>query len=413
MSRGTVLISGAGIAGQTLAYWLDRFGFVPTLVERASEARTEGYITDFLGAGYDVVEKMGLLPALLSAGYGLSELRLVDARGRRRGGFAGEAFRAATNGRYTSVARGELSGLLRRSVQERVETLFGDSITSLRNEPDGAEAHFEHAPTRRFDLVIGADGLHSNVRRLEFGPEFRYEKFLGYGAAALEASGYRPRDEGVYVAHAVPGAQVARFSLRHDRTMFLFIIADAAAASIDGRDILAQKRYLHARFRNAGWECPRILAALDACDRLYFDRVSQIRMHTWWRGRVALLGDAAFAPSLLAGQGAALAVVGAYVLAGELAGSAHIEQGLARYQDLLGPFVQRKQDQALVFASSFAPRTQLGVFLRNQLSRTLRVPLLARLVLGRSLPDELALPDYPLDGRPGRRVRVASHPDPA
>jgi 2-polyprenyl-6-methoxyphenol hydroxylase-like FAD-dependent oxidoreductase len=236
---------------------------------------------------------------------------------------------------------------------------------------------------------------------------------LGYGVAAFETNGYRPRDEGVYVAQAVPGAQVARFSLRHDRTMFLFTLADSVVASIDGRDVPAQKRYLHERFRNAGWECPRILAALDACDRLYFDRVSQIRMHTWWKGRVALLGDAAFAPSLLAGQGAALAVAGAYVLAGELAGSAHIEQGLARYQDLLRPFVQRKQDAALGFTSSFVPRTQLGVFLRNQLSRTLRVPLLAPLVLGPSLRDELALPDYPLERAPRSRACVASHPDPA
>ena len=171
----------------------------------------------------------------------------------------------------------------------------------------------------RFDLVIGADGLHSAVRRLAFGSQDRFETYLGYMAAVFEIGRYRPRDELVYVSHSAPGKLAARFAMRDDRTMFLLVFAAAAPPSPGADDIQAQKAILHSQFADAGWECPQILAALDRYENLYFDRVSQIRMNSWWRGRVALVGDAAFSPSLMAGQGAALAMIAAYVLASELA----------------------------------------------------------------------------------------------
>jgi 2-polyprenyl-6-methoxyphenol hydroxylase-like FAD-dependent oxidoreductase len=396
MATRTVLISGIGIAGPALAYWLLAHGLEPTLVERAPRPRSEGYIIDFWGTGYDVAEKMGLLPELERVGHQVREVRMVDRHGQRVGGFDAEVFRRATQGRYVTLGRADLSAALYRLVEPRVESLFDNTIAALEDEPDGVVVHLEAGGTRRFDVVIGADGLHSNVRGLAFGPTPHFEAFLGYTVAAFTTSGYYPRDEDVYVAYAAPGRQVARFSLRDDRTLFLIVIAEPEPASIATRGRAAQKRYVREQLSGIGWECARILDALDRCEELYFDRVSQIRMGSWSRGRIALVGDAAFAPSLLAGQGSALAMVAAYVLAGELSRASRPQEGFARYEARLRPFIEKKQRAAARFATSFAPRTRLGVFLRNHVATAFKVPLAAKLILGSSLADDLELPDYPL-----------------
>ena len=394
MTGKSVLISGLGIAGPALAHWLLRYGFSPTLVERAPAPRAEGYVIDFWGVGYDIVDEMGLLPEVLAAGYQLRELRLVGSRGERVGGFDAGVFGKATNGRYTSLPRGALSAILYRSIAQRVETLFGNSIIALEQDSDGVLAHFERESPRRFDLVVGADGLHSAVRKLVFGEEPAFERSLGYTVAAFETVGYRPRDEDVYVSHAAPGRQVARFSMRDDRTMFLLVVADPQAQAVDPGDTAANRRYIHERFASVQWECPQILAEMDRCDEVYFDRVSQIRMDRWSKGRVALVGDAAFAPSLLAGQGSALAIIGAYVLAGELSRAARPEDAFAAYEATLRPFLVQKQDAAERFASSFAPATQLGISLRNLITKAMGFAPVAKLAIGTTLRDDIELPNY-------------------
>ena len=207
MRNRTVLISGIGIAGPTLAYWLARHGFEPTLVEHSSTPRTAGYIIDFWGLGYDIAERMGLFPALRAAGYDVGELRFVNDRGRRVGGFGVDVFRSLTGGHYLSLPRGDLAKLIYDKIEGRCETLFGDSITSIEQSGDGVQVSFEHAPARWFDLVVGADGLHSAVRELVFGSEDRFEKYLGYTVAAFEVEGYQHRDEDVYVSYAIPASR--------------------------------------------------------------------------------------------------------------------------------------------------------------------------------------------------------------
>lgn len=392
-SAKTVLISGIGIAGPALAYWLLRHGIRPTLVERASKPRTGGYIIDFWGAGYDLVERMGLLPEVLSAGYSIREVRLVDSHSRRVGGFDAEVFRQATGGHYVSLARGDLSAMLYRSLDGRAETLFGDSLVGLDQDHDGVVAHFESSSPRRFDAVIGADGLHSVVREIVFGPSSQFERYLGYTVGAFQVSGYPHRDDDIYIGHSVPGRQVTRFSMRDGRTMFLLVAAEDRA-NVGANDGNSQRRYLKERFAGIGWECPEILRALERCEDLYFDRVSQIRLDEWSHGRVALVGDAAFAPSLLAGQGSALAIVAAYVLAGELASAARIPDAFERYETRLGAFMRRKQHAAESFAAAFVPRTQFGLLARNQITKALAVPGVAKLLMGSTLVDKIALPAY-------------------
>jgi 2-polyprenyl-6-methoxyphenol hydroxylase-like FAD-dependent oxidoreductase len=393
-----VLISGAGIAGPALAWWLDRYGFEPTIVETAPQLRRGGYVIDFWGAGFDIAERMGLVPELTRRGYRVREVRVAAADGKPVVSFAADAFSRMTQGRFVSLPRGELAAAIYEPIQERVETLFGDSIQFIEETGSGVEVAFRSGHSRTFDLVVGADGLHSQVRRLVFGnpsgERGEFEKYLGYKAAAFEVPGYRPRDELVYVMYTEVGQQVARFALRDDRTMFLFTFRDPDPGLPS--TLPEQKALLRGRFGQSGWECPQILDALDGAGELYLDRVSQIHMEArpglWSQGRVTLLGDAAFCVSLLAGQGSALAMVAASILAAELRDAAgDYTRAFARYQERFAPFVLKKQKAALRFASFFAPPSRLALHLRNQGMRLMRIPFLAEFLAGRDLADRIAL----------------------
>jgi 2-polyprenyl-6-methoxyphenol hydroxylase-like FAD-dependent oxidoreductase len=282
-------------------------------------------------------------------------------------------------------------------LEGKVETIFGDSVARIDQTDKNVRVAFEGGAERDFDLVVGADGLHSRVREIAFGAENRFEKYLGCKVAALEVSGYRPRDELTYVLYTEVGQQVGRFTMRGDRTLFLFTFADPDEAG--PCDLSSQKALLRRRFGSSGWECPQILDALEAANNLYFDRVSQIRMDEheglWTRGRVTLVGDAASCVSLLAGQGTALAMVAAYILAGELHRSkGDYAEAFARYQSLFGPFVREKQKAALRFAGFFAPKSNFSLFLRNQVMKLLDVPWIADLTVGRDIADRIPLPQY-------------------
>jgi len=389
----SVLISGAGIAGPTLAYWLKAAGFAPTLVEHAPKPRGGGYVIDFWGLGYDIAERMGLLGDINRAGYRMRELRVVDAHGRRVAGFGTKVFNELTGGRYVTLARSDLSRLLFGTIKDGTETIFGDEILALQEQTDHVRVNLQQGGERRFDLVVGADGLHSAVRRLAFGPQQQFEKQLGYLVAAFEATGYRPRDEDVYVMYSTPGRMLGRVALRDDRTLFLFVFAAGSEAPM--HDLAAQKAMLRAEFGDTGWECPRILDALASAQELYFDRVSQIKMERWSRGRIVLLGDAAFCASLLAGQGSALAMIAAYVLAGELGKTGQRpEQAFVNYETILRDYIAKKQAGAERFASAFAPKTRCGLLFRNLVITAAAIPGVARFTFGRDIVDRLRLPDY-------------------
>lgn len=390
-----VLISGAGIAGPTLAFWLHRYGVTPTLVEQAPALRTGGYIIDFWGAGFDIADRMGLLPDIRAAGYKVREVRVVGANGRRVAGFPVEVFARATNGRYLSVRRGDWADVLFSRLRS-IETIFGDSIVDIEQNDHRVMVTFQSGVVRPFDLVVGADGLHSRVRELTLGAENQFERFLGLKVAAFEVSGYRPRDELVYVMYTEVGRQVARFAMRDDRTMFLLIFADTASAV--PADLEEQKAVLRERFAASGWECPRVIDALERASSLYFDRVSQIDIppaSSWANDRVVLVGDAASCVSLLGGQGAALAMTAAYVLAGEIhRAGCDYRTAFARYEARFRPFVTTKQRMAIRFADAFAPKSRFSMFVRNRIMNLLTIPWVANLVTRGSFVDALKLPDY-------------------
>jgi 2-polyprenyl-6-methoxyphenol hydroxylase-like FAD-dependent oxidoreductase len=395
MKNRKVLISGVGVAGPCLAYWLSRYGFEPVLLERAPKLRSGGYIIDFWGLGFEIADKMGLVPALRHEGYRIEELRFEDARGRRTGGFDVRVFERLLQNRFVSILRSDLARLLYESLEGRVRTIFGDTVIRVEEEESDVRVTFEQAPTERFDLVIGAGGLHSPIRRLVFGPEDLYERYLGYYAASFSAEDYPHRDPRAYVSYAAPGRQVSRYSLRDGRTVFLLVFASDHRLRLEHHKFAAQVDLLRRLFGEDRWECPAMLNALESCTDLYFDPVSQIRMDAWSHGRVALVGDACFCPSLLAGQGSALAMLGAYILAGELKDAAGDHRVAFRnYEWLLRRFIEQKQRSAESFSRSFAPRTKFGIFARNRVTDFMSLPFIARFALGHLLTDSLCLPRY-------------------
>jgi 2-polyprenyl-6-methoxyphenol hydroxylase-like FAD-dependent oxidoreductase len=388
-----IAISGAGVAGPTLAYWLRQIGHQPTLIESAPRFRTGGYVIDFWGVGYRVAQLMGLEAAIRDAGYHMQSLRSVGPEGQIQASLSVDGFRRATGGELTSVARGDLAAVIYAAIEHDVETIFGDSITAIDQHPDRVSVSFGHADTRDFDLVVGADGLHSNVRRLAFGTGAGVEHYLGCLVAACVVDGYRPRDELVYVTYSRPGRSVARFSLRDDRTLFLFVFRSAEGR--DPGDLESRKALLWSEFADAGWECKHILAALDDASDVYFDVVSQIRMDRWRNGRVALVGDAAACVSLLAGEGTGLAMTAAYVLAGELhSADGDYRRAFEAYETRLRPFVEGKQAGAEKLIPVFATKTDLGIRFRHLVMRAMNFRLLGDLLVGRTLRDDIALPDY-------------------
>ncbi|MGH9821382.1 MAG: FAD-binding domain [Pyrinomonadaceae bacterium] len=390
-----IVINGAGVAGPALAYWLVEGGHEVLLVEEAPRFRSGGYIIDFWGLGYDICEKMGLIPQIRKLGYQVEEVRLVDENGRKNGGFGVDVFGRMTKGRFTSVRRSDLSRTIYDSVADKIETIFGDSIASIEEHNSGVRVGFDRVAPRDFDLVVGADGLHSRVRELAFGAEAAFEKDLGYYVAAFEADGYEPRDELVYMSHGTPGKQISRFSMRDNKTLFLFVFEGKFVTGMPLTNDGERRSALRKAFADVKWESPQILREMDRVSEIYFDRVSQIHLENWSMGRTVLIGDAAACVSLLAGEGTGLAITEAYVLAGELnkCGGDYLK-AFDRYHELLKPFLTKKQNSAAKFASSFAPSTSMGLAFRNLVTKLMRISWIADYFIGRDLRDDIELPNY-------------------
>lgn len=396
-----IAINGAGIAGTALAYWLSRMGHGVLLVEQAPELRSGGYILNLWGVGYDAVEKMGLLPTLLKLQYESDELRMVDSDGRTRGGYSSRALHDLAQGRIATLARTDIATAIHGLLDDRVEMIFGDSIVTIEDDGVRPRIGLEHAPNREVDLVIGADGLHSKVRQITFGAEEQFEYPMGCHVASFEVAGYRPREEDLYIAYTVPGRYIARFPVRDDKTLFFMLLRNEYLTGSFPAKESARKAALKSAFSGMGWECSAILSALESADDVYFDRVSQIRMEAWTKGRVALVGDSAACPSLLAGEGAGFALAEAYVLAGEIhRHGADLDSALQQYEKRIKPYTMRKQRYSANLVPSFVPKTAIGVRARDFATLLMRLPVFPRLLMGRYFRDAMVLPDYGIPCEP-------------
>ncbi|MFC4585495.1 FAD-dependent monooxygenase [Sphaerisporangium corydalis] len=320
MKNTTVLISGASIAGPALAYWLARYGCTVTVVEKAPGTRPGGQAVDFRGATHlTVLRRMGILEEVRRLQTGGADQDIIDGNGRRLAVMPG-----SFTGGDVEILRGDLAALLYETTSGSCEYLFGDSVTSLTETSGGVHVTFERAAPRTFDLVVGADGIHSNVRRLAFGPESDYVRHLGHYYALARLGGAERS-----VMYNEPGRLVA---VGGPKASAFFVFA-SERLDYDREDTAEQKRILAGAYQGAGWKVPGLIARLPDADEFYLDSLSKVEMDRFTKGRVALLGDAAYG-NTLSGFGSGLAVVGAYVLAGELAmaGGDH-RVAFGRYED--------------------------------------------------------------------------------
>ncbi|MFD5327451.1 FAD-dependent monooxygenase [Streptomyces sp. NPDC127092] len=369
----TVLISGASVAGPALALWLHRYGFVPTVVEKAPALRTGGYKVDLRGGAIEICARMGVLDEVRAHSTDMAGGSYVDSRGRTVGELPAEIF-GGREEQDDEIMRGDLARILYERTRDDVEYLFGDSVASLTEDEDGVDVVFESGARRRFDLVVGADGLHSHTRRLVFGDERRFKRHLGAyisiftGPNRLELTRwetYHARPDKLVSVYATAGEHA-------DRAKNCFVFASPAELPYDHRDTAAQKRLLAEAFAADDWEIPRLIADAADADDFYFDSVATVHMDRWSKGRVVLVGDAAHCTSPASGQGTGLALTGAYVLAGELAaaGGDHVT-AFEMYEKEMRPGVELNQKFAASFAKEMTVSSRWKIALRMLMVRTL------------------------------------------
>jgi len=340
-----VLISGAGVAGLTAAFWLRRYGFAPTIVERSPALLTGGYKIDVRGTALQVLRRMGIYDAVVAASTAMQGALLVDKDGKVINEMSGDAFGHRT-GEDVEIIRGTLCQILMDHIAE-AEFIFGDSIQSISQACDGVRVEFTRNSARQFDFVIGADGLHSNVRALVFGEETRFVHELGLYLCVYSVPNYLHLDR-LEVQYSELGRVAAIWSSRGDANAKACFGFSAPSVEIDLRDRAQQQQVLKNVYDGIGWEVPRLLELMPGAPDLYFDAAAQIHMAQWSQGRVALAGDAGYCASPMSGQGTSLALIGAYVLVGELAAAAGAYQtALQKYEKQMRPFVALNQELAV------------------------------------------------------------------
>ncbi|MGW9437823.1 FAD-dependent monooxygenase [Streptomyces sp. NPDC055607] len=419
----TVLVSGASIAGPALAFWLHRHGFVPTVVERAPELRTGGYKVDVRGTAIEVCRRMGVLDEVRANSTDMRGGSYVDDAGRTIGELPADVFGGRV-GEDDEIMRGDLARILYERTRDDVEYVFGDSIAALAEDTedggdgDGVTVTFESGAVRRFDLVVGADGLHSHTRRLVFGEEDRFKRHLGAYISLFTAPDHLGLDRWE-TYHALPGKLVCVYSSAGEEdAKNLFVFSSPDELPHHHRDTAAQKRLLADAFAGDGWEIPRLLGHAAGADDFFFDSIALVEMDRWSKGRVVLLGDAAHCASPASGQGTGLALIGAYVLAAELArsGGDHTT-AYARYEAHMRPGVERNQRMAEGFVREMVVGSRWRISLRMLMVRLLPKTPWKNLVAKRirdeiqSAAHAIPLPDEPLPAT-DRPAPAADRPAP-
>ncbi|WP_145042994.1 FAD-dependent monooxygenase [Mycobacteroides abscessus] len=398
-----VLISGASIAGPVLAFWLAHYGFEVTVIERSPAPRKSGgHAVDLFKPAMDIIEMMGVLDHVEAHSAG-TEVLSIHRAGKRPIDLPEMLIFSAVSERHVEIMRDDLSEILYGASASCAEYIFGDSITDLADDGAGVRVGFDGAPDQRFDLVVGADGLHSHVRDLVFGPESGYSHWLGQYLAVASIPNYLDLSDRALMYPRVDkmAGMYSAAQLSDARAFFLFRTPEPL--DYRHRDVGRQKALLGEVYADVGWELPRMLAEIDATDTFYMDSITQLRMDTWSKGRITLVGDAGYCPGPAVGGSTSLAVVGAYVLAGEIAAAAGDHaRAYPAYEAALREYVEVSRKLALTASGTLVPKSRLGLctlvhgarilgHLPSSLTRSLSRLVAARRI---NIHDTFALRDY-------------------
>jgi len=394
MTERTVLISGAGIAGPALAFWLKRYGLRPVVIERAENLRMGGQNIDIRGAGREVTRRMGIESDILAATTGEKGLRFVDCNNAIKAEFP--AGTSDTDG-FTAeveILRDHLARILYEKTRDGAEYIFGDCITALREHDGTITASFAKGGARDFDLVIAADGIRSRTRSIVFGDEPQIRDLGAY--MVYYTIPRMTSDKPWWYWYNAPGRRTVQMRPDNVGTTRVLLSFMSQPRGYEKLGADEQKKILRRVFHGAGWETPRVLAALDEAPNVYFDSVGQVLAPQWSRGRVALVGDAGYCPSPISGMGTSVALVGAYVLAGEIAKHNDHREAFASYERIMRPYVRQAQDLPPGTPGLAHPKTKIGIAVFH-----VGVRIVARLLasgIGSKLSappaDKIDLPDY-------------------
>jgi 2-polyprenyl-6-methoxyphenol hydroxylase-like FAD-dependent oxidoreductase len=399
-----VLISGSSIAGPACALWLHRAGAEVTVVEKSRAPRPGGHAVDVRGVARQVVEWMGIREAIRARQVDERGWALVDHRNRTMGRMSADAFGGEGIVAEIEIARGDLAEVLRDATASFTDYRYGDRITAMDQDRDGVDVTFASGLRERYDLVIGADGVHSGVRSLAFGPDAEHVRYLGLYSAYFTVTD--PGDlDNWYLMYNEPGGLVA--GLRPER-------GGTAKAHLGFREPVAryerlsrdeEKRVVAERLAGARWKVPELLAQMPDAPDFFFDSINQVRVKRWWRGRIALVGDAGYCGSPLAGLGTSMSLVGAYVLAGELATGKDPETAFAAYQNEMAGYVATGMELPPGGAAGMAPMSGLLIRARAMsVSMMTRWPMRNMMAKQAGKADAITLKDYRL----GTRARELS-----
>jgi 2-polyprenyl-6-methoxyphenol hydroxylase-like FAD-dependent oxidoreductase len=363
-----VLISGGGIAGLTLAYWLHQYAIPVVVIEQAQGLRRDGYAIDFLGTGYEVADRMSLIDRLASQQIPFDALVYVNKTGKLIAKLDAALLRTITDGKYMGLMHSTLEEGLYEALAGQVEVRFGCSLVAIEPGPHVVVVTFNDGTTESFDLLIGADGVHSTTRALVCGPEDQFSRYLGYTIACY------PLADRYGIGHAwkmyvEPGRLTAAYCTPQAGEILTFFMYQTSQKEHLPREQRLPR--LREVFAGMGWLTQQFLSDVSPNVRVFMDAVIQIQMPTWHHGRVALVGDACDCPTLLSGQGASLAMGGAYLLARALHETADYQEAFRRYEQQMYAYVQVQQKNARGFAKSFLPGSPLGLFVQQTMMNVL------------------------------------------
>ncbi|MFI6212686.1 FAD-dependent monooxygenase [Nocardia brasiliensis] len=401
-----VLVAGGGIGGNAVALQLLRAGIRATVVERAVAPRPGGQAVDLRGPSAEVAERMGLMPGIRAVQLDERGMKFVDAAGRDIVRMPTELFDGKGAIAEIEITRGDLNQVVLDALAAEggVDYRYGEWITDVRQDGTGVEVTFASGTSARYDVLIGADGLHSATRRMVFGPEEQFSTYLGGYMSFFTMPSAADAEEHWFTMHSLVGA--ANIGLRPDAdpaTSKALITVRTPADPALRRDVVAQQDLLRRKLAGGGWEAERIAAAMPEATDFYFDELARIDMPAWSQGRVVLLGDAGYCGSPLSGQGTAMALLGAYVLAGEIAShAADPELALARYEEVLRPFIAKAQELAPGGLRAMTPATALGIRAGQTLSKLMTSKMLRPLMMKMFTKTEsYELPEYPAHSTAG------------